>query len=77
MTLKEFDRIGMGERIRLSREKAHLSREQLAEYLDITPKFLADIECGNRGLSMPKFALFIQILNVSADYLIFGNTTKR
>lgn len=76
MTLKEFDRIGMGERIRLSREKAHLSREQLAEYLDITPKFLADIECGNRGLSMP-FALFIQILNVSADYLIFGNTVKR
>ncbi len=77
MTLKEFDRIGMGERIRISREKAHLSREQLAESLDVTSKFLADIECGNRGLSMPKFALLIQILNVSADYLIFGNTAKR
>lgn len=77
MTLKEFDRIGMGERIRLSREQTNLSRDQLAESLDVTSKFLTDIECGNRGLSMPKFALLIQILNVSADYLIFGTTSRR
>ena len=50
MTLKEFDRVGMGVRIRLSRERANFSREQLSEHLDITPKFLSDIECGNRGL---------------------------
>lgn len=77
MTLNEFDRVGMGERIRLSRERTFLSRDQLAESLDVTSKFLADIECGNRGLSMPKFALLIQILNVSADYLLFGNTANR
>ncbi|MCI9640208.1 MAG: helix-turn-helix transcriptional regulator [Emergencia sp.] len=43
MTLKEFDRVGMGVRIRLSRERANFSREQLSEHLDITPKFLSDM----------------------------------
>ena len=76
MTLKEFDRVGMGVHIRLSRERANFSREQLSEHLDITPKFLSDIECGNRGLSMQTFILLIQILDVSADYLIFGNTAE-
>lgn len=76
MSLQTFDQVAMGMRICLSREHAALSREQLAECLGITPKFLANIERGSRGLAMQKFILLVQILNVSADYLIFGNNAE-
>ena len=50
MSLQTFDQVAMCMRICLSREHAALSREQLAECLGITPKFLANIERGSRGL---------------------------
>ena len=43
---------GMGERIRTRREELNLSREQLAELLDVSSKFISDIECGIRGVSL-------------------------
>ncbi len=37
-----------GNRIRYLREKQHYTREQLAEMADISPKFLYEIESGQR-----------------------------
>ncbi len=60
----------MGDRIREIRKKLNLTQEQLAEKLDITLTYISEIE---RGLKMPSMALFIKIvevLDVSADYLL-------
>ena len=73
MSLKQLEPLVMGERIRKSRERLGLTREHLAELLDVTPKFIADIEYGNKGLSLKNFILLIHILGVSADYLLLGD----
>ena len=41
LELKELDRIAMGRRIRVIREARGLTREALAESLDISPQFVA------------------------------------
>lgn len=40
-----------GNRIRYLRERQHYTREQLAEMADISPKFLYEIESGQKGFS--------------------------
>lgn len=65
-----MDKITMGDRIRDVRKKRDLTQEQLAEKLDITISYLSEIE---RGLKLPSFPLFlkiVEVLDVSADYLI-------
>lgn len=73
MTLKQLDLLQMGERIRQCRELKSMTREQLAERLDVSVKFLADIERGSKGMSLQNFYLLIQILDTSADYLLSGD----
>ena len=63
----------MGKRVRSRRESLGLSREKLSEYLDVSPQFIADIEYGNKGISIKRFYLLCQVLDVTADYLLAGN----
>ena len=74
MKLRNLDKVKMGERIRISREHLGYSQEKLAALLDITPKFVKDIESGAKGLSLSKFTLLIQVLQVSGNYLLLGDT---
>ncbi len=41
----------IGTRIRYIRELNHYTREELAEYADISSKFLYEIESGQKGFS--------------------------
>lgn len=43
----------IGARIRKQREFMGLTREQLAEKIEVTPKFCSDIELGVKGMSVP------------------------
>lgn len=74
MMLEHLDLIQMGERIRRQRELTGMTREQLAERLDVSVKFLADLERGSKGTSLQNFYLLVQILDISADYLLSGDT---
>ena len=51
MKLQQLDQVEMGERIRKYREMLNLTREQLAEQVDVSCKFIGDIECGAKGMS--------------------------
>lgn len=73
MIIKQLDLMLMGERIRRCRELKSMTREQLAECLDVSVKFLADIERGSKGMSLYNFCALIQILDTSADYLLSGD----
>lgn len=64
---------GMGERIRTRREELNLSREQLAELLDVSSKFISDIEFGIRGVSLKRLVLLSSSLLIPVDYILFGS----
>lgn len=70
---RALDQKEMGKRVRSRRESLGLSREKLSEYLDVSPQFIVDIEYGNKGISIKRFYLLCQVLDVTADYLLAGN----
>ena len=63
----------VGARIRKQREYMGLSREQLAELIDVTPKFCSDIELGVKGMSVQTLCQLSQALQLPTDYLLFGD----
>ncbi|HIV79775.1 MAG TPA: helix-turn-helix transcriptional regulator [Candidatus Avanaerovorax faecigallinarum] len=73
--LKEFNLKHMGRRIRAQRELLEMTREDLAFATDLSPKFIAEIEYGNRGISLRNLYKISQVLNVTCDYLISGSYT--
>ena len=65
-----MDMIAIGCRIKEARERAHLTQEELAEKVDISPTHMSVIE---RGVKTPKLDTFVKIvkaLNLSADALL-------
>lgn len=70
--LRKLDLKEMGKRIRTKREYMKMSRETLAEQLEVSPQFIADIEYGNKGVSIKRLYALSQILGISADYILAG-----
>ena len=70
--LKELSITAMGRRIRVIRERKEITREELAEKMDISPAFISDVEYGNKGMSIKNLYLLSQLLGVSAEYLLSG-----
>lgn len=65
-----MDKLAMGDRIKEARKNRGMTQEQLAEGLDVSVEFISQIE---RGLKLPSMQVFIkllEVLNVSADYLV-------
>lgn len=60
----------LGQRLRKVREEQGYTREQLAELLDLSPRFLADVELGESGLSITSLRTVCARLHVSADFLL-------
>jgi transcriptional regulator with XRE-family HTH domain len=75
MTKKEFDK-KIGQRIRDLREYQHFTRENLAEYADTSVQFVADIECGRKGMTTFTLRKLAEALHVSTDYIIYGTQTE-
>lgn len=62
----------VGMRVRILREKKKWSREQLAEYADISTQFLADIEAGKKNMTIHTLYKLAEALGTSCDYLLFN-----
>ena len=65
-----MDQVAIGARIKAARERVHLTQEQLAEIIDISPTHMSVIE---RGVKTPKLDTFVRIANalgVSTDALL-------
>ena len=76
MHYKKLDQALLGKRIRECRKRKHLTQAQLAEMLNISPKFICEIERGSKGIALKNFVLLIQALDVSADYLLLEHTAS-
>ena len=74
MEIKDLNRVEMGKRIRERRELLKMSRDELARRLDVTSKFIADLE---KGASVKNLYRLKQILGVSVDYLMDGNPSNQ
>lgn len=62
-----------GMRIRLLREERHYTREYLAELAEISPKFLYEIEHGQKGFSADTLYKLARALETNSDYILFGS----
>lgn len=67
----------IGNRIRYIRELNHYTREELAEYADISTKFLYEVENGQKGLSASNLLKICKALDVSCDYILTGTKQAR
>ena len=67
-----IDNSDIGKRIREQRKKHKLSREQLAEKLNLSVNFLGQIERQERSFSVETMLKLSQELDISLDYLLRG-----
>lgn len=68
-----YDRLAVGERIRNKRVLIGLSQDELAEKIDRAPKYCSDIERGICGMSIETMLSLADNLDMSLDYLMFGD----
>lgn len=61
-----------GNRIRNLREKSHMSREKFAENAKISPKFLYEIETGQKKFSADTLFKISKALRVGSEYILSG-----
>lgn len=60
----------LGERVKLGRKAKSLTREKLAETIDVSPRFLAEVEAGKTGVSLQTLKNIGIALSCSTDYLL-------
>ena len=73
---KKPQNIRMGQRFRDAREAKGWTREQLAEKMGLSVQFITDLELGNSGIRLDRFAELCQLLNVNAHTALFGNVEQ-
>ena len=71
-----YDRLTVGGRIRDKRIQIGLSQEEVAERIDRAPKYCSDIERGTCGMSTETMLAISECLDMSLDYMMFGETTE-
>ena len=65
-----MDKLTMGDRIKNARKKLGLTQEALAEKVDVTLYYMGEIERGVKTPSLDLFIRLVEVLDVSADYLL-------
>ena len=68
--------VQVGTRVWNCRTQRGMSREKLAEGLDITPQYVSDIEQGKKCMSMSIFVEMSQVLEVSMEFLAYGTLSS-
>lgn len=72
MALDEIQRMNIGMRIQEQRIKCGMSGAMLGAYLGINSNQVSRIETGKAKCSLEHLFIIAQVLNCSADYLLFG-----
>ena len=76
MREKKEINIQIGEQIRLAREQAKLTQEQLAERIEVSPQYISDLERGVVGISIPTLKRACIALGTSSDRILFGTASE-
>ena len=70
---ENFDFMALGQAIKRAREARQMTREQLAEILNIAPRHIQSIENEGQHPSLQLFVRLITMFYISADQYIFSN----
>ncbi|MGN0568321.1 MAG: helix-turn-helix domain-containing protein [Acutalibacteraceae bacterium] len=70
MPYKKEINISLGMRVRKERERQKMTREVFAEKINVSTRFIADVESGLVGVSITTLKEICYVLGVSADYLL-------
>lgn len=68
-----MDLIQIGIRLKTARKHKNLTQEQLAEMIEVSPHYIYEIERGLKAMSLYTLDNIVERLNVSVDYLLYGN----
>ena len=71
--IAEPDMYTIGSNIRAARKRADLTQEELSESIGVSPHYISDLERGLVGVSTDTLIKICNTLNVSADFILFGN----
>jgi len=74
--MSDYDKKAVGERIRTRRKALGISQEDFAERIGRVPKFCADIERDEAGMSIQTMLSICSLLKISADQLLFGSSDE-
>lgn len=66
----------IGKRVGELRECKDFTQEKLAAILDITPRHMAHIESGDRGLTVENAVILADEFDISLDYIYRGKTVS-
>ena len=75
MQKKEIN-IELGMRLQLVREQRGYTQEKLAELLDVGVQHISNIERGVTGISLTALSRVCGILEISSDFLLFGENKQ-
>ena len=64
----------VGKRVRQIRQEKDMSRDDLAQKAELTPKFIYEIENGKKGISSNTLLKLSKALSCSCDYILMGVT---
>ena len=65
-----MDKLTMGDRIKSARKKLGLTQEMLAEKVEVSAFYIGEVERGTKTPSLDLFIKLVEVLDVSADYLL-------
>ena len=63
----------LGARIRARREALHMTREVLAERINVTPHSLGEMERGSIGMALTTYKQICEVLGIHDGYLLWGD----
>ena len=72
--VEKYDFKAFGEVIKAARKAKGISRNQLADKLNIAPRYIASIENSGQHPSLQIFYELVTLLDVSVDQFFFPNT---
>lgn len=71
---KQEMQVRYGRKIQQTRKEQHMTTEELAARVGISTTFCANLECGNKMMSVETLDKLLEVLGVSMDFLM-GKTS--
>lgn len=66
----------MGQRIMVRRKSLRMTQEELAEKLGVSTQMISNLELGKKAIRPENLAKVCSVLELSADFILTGTTTK-
>ena len=73
----KYDFQVVGRRLAAARKQVGMTQEQVASKLQIGVNHLSGIERGSRGVAIGTLVELVKLLDVSADYILFGTEMEK